>query len=67
MDNAGIHHHTIILNNNFTYFSGVITMDFDLNGETLNETYRYKIFLSGSNLVNKYLIDLEVECENFIT
>lgn len=65
-ENGFLIHHTIILNNNLTYFSGIITMDVELNGEFVNEKYTFKIFINSSSPINQYVIESEIECENFI-
>lgn len=65
-ENGYLIHHTIILNNNLTYLSGIITMDVDLNGEFINEKYTFKVFINSASQINQYVIDSEIECENFI-
>jgi hypothetical protein len=65
-ENGYLIHHTIILNNNLTYFSGIITLDIDLNGEYINERYTFKVFINSNNSINEYVIESEIECENFI-
>jgi hypothetical protein len=65
-ENGFLIHHTIILNNNLTFFSGIITMDIDINGEFINERYYFKVFVNSSSSINQYIIESEIECENFI-
>ncbi len=65
-ENGFLIHHSIILSNNLTYFNGTITMDVEVNGELINERYLFKVFINGTNQINKYIIDSEIDCENFI-
>jgi hypothetical protein len=65
-ENGFLIHHTIILNNNLTFFSGIITMDIDINGEFINERYNFKVFINSSSSINQYIVESEIECENFI-
>lgn len=65
-ENGFIIHNSILLSNNLTYFQGIITMDIEINGEFINERYLFKVFINGTNQIQKYILDSEIECENFI-
>ncbi|RKS02842.1 hypothetical protein [Flavobacterium sp. 102] len=64
-DDAFINLYQIIIDKNFTYIKGSISFDINLNGEVINDTYTFKIFLNAGQKVNDYIINSEVECENF--
>ena len=58
-------HHNIILNNNSSFISGIITMDIELNGEFITERYFFKVFINNSKSINEYIINSGIDCENF--
>lgn len=58
-------HHKIIISDNSSFISGIITMDIELNGEFLTERYLFKVFINNPKRVNEYIINSEIDCENF--
>lgn len=65
-ENGFLIHNYILLSNNLTFIQGVITMDLEFDGEFINERYLFKVFINGTNQIQKYILDSEIECENFI-
>lgn len=65
-ENGFLMHNSILLSNNLTFIQGVITMDLEINGEFINERYLFKVFINGTNQIQKYILDSEIECENFV-
>jgi hypothetical protein len=65
-ENGFLMHNSIMLSNNLTFIQGVITMDLEINGEFINERYLFKVFINGTNQIHKYILDSEIECENFV-
>ncbi|MGL2999404.1 hypothetical protein [Flavobacterium sp. RSSB_23] len=66
-ENGFLMHNEIILNNDITFISARITMDVEVNGELINESYSFKVFIKYNNSkINKYIVEAEIECDNFI-
>lgn len=64
-ENGFLIHHNIILSNNSSFISGIITMDIEWNDEFLTERYFFKVFINNPKNINEYIIKSEIECENF--
>ena len=64
-ENGFLIHHNIILSNNLSFISGIITMDIELNGEFITERYFFKVFINNSKKINEYIMNSGIDCENF--
>ena len=44
----------------------MISIDLNLNGEIINDTYDFKIFVNGTEEINTYVLNSELEYDEFI-
>jgi len=65
-ENGSLIFHNIILSKNTSFISGVLSINAHLNGEILTEEYFFKVFINSPKLINDYIINSGIDCENFI-
>ena len=64
-ENAYFRPNQIIVGKKFTYIEGLISIDIDLNGEIINDSYEVKIFLNAGSKVNEFIANGDFDFEKF--
>lgn len=66
VEDSYIMNQDIILSKYISFINGVINMKIDLNGEFIFERYKFKVFVTNVEPVNKIIVDSEIGYEDLI-